>query len=72
MYIGGTFTNASGITASGIARWNGSNWSGLGSGLFTTLGTGGPGQGVSLATIGNDLYVGAILPRRASFQLLRR
>ena len=58
VYIGGTFTNASGITASGIAEWNGSSWSSLGSGLFTTLGTGGPGQCFALAAAGNDLYVG--------------
>lgn len=58
VYIAGTFTNASGIMASGIAEWNGSSWLGLGSGLFSTLGTGGPGQGFALATAGNDLYVG--------------
>lgn len=58
VYVGGTFTNASGIAAGGVAEWNGSSWSGLGSGLFTTLATGGPGQCFSLASIGNDLYVG--------------
>jgi hypothetical protein len=58
LYAGGNFTNASGVTASGVAGWNGASWFRLGSGLFTTLGTGGPGSSLSLAAVGNDLYVG--------------
>src|SRR5207248_566805 len=32
VYIGGTFTNASGVTANRIALWDGANWGSLGSG----------------------------------------
>lgn len=35
VYVGGTFTNAGGIGANNIARWDGTNWSGLGSGILT-------------------------------------
>jgi hypothetical protein len=33
LYAGGYFTTAGGITANYIAKWNGSNWSALGSGM---------------------------------------
>ncbi len=33
LVVGGTFTTAGGAPAAGIARWNGTNWSGLGSGV---------------------------------------
>lgn len=33
LYAGGTFTNIGGISASGIAKWDGTSWSPLGSGL---------------------------------------
>ena len=33
LYIGGDFTNAGGMTANHIAKWNGSAWSTLGSGM---------------------------------------
>jgi len=33
LYVGGTFTTAGGLPASGIARWDGSGWSALTSGL---------------------------------------
>jgi hypothetical protein len=33
LYAGGNFTNAFGVPANNIAKWNGSNWSALGSGL---------------------------------------
>jgi hypothetical protein len=55
LYAGGTFnraTNSGGgtVTALGIAKWDGTNWSALGSGLG--------GQAIALAVSGNDLYVG--------------
>src|SRR5262249_61739474 len=34
MFAGGDFTTAGGMPASRIARWNGSNWSTLGSGIY--------------------------------------
>src|SRR5262245_17567130 len=33
LYIGGSFTSVSGVAANGIAKWNGSAWSALGSGV---------------------------------------
>jgi hypothetical protein len=50
VYVGGSFTTAGGNPANYIARWNGSSWSALGSGLD---------NGVSaIAVSGNDIYVG--------------
>jgi len=36
-YIGGVFTNAGGVTANNIARWNGSSWSALGLGVNSNV-----------------------------------
>ncbi len=50
LYVGGGFTTAGGITVNFVAKWNGAQWSALGSGT---------GSGVSaLAVIGSGLYVG--------------
>jgi hypothetical protein len=35
LYAGGAFTTADGIVVNGIAKWDGNNWSALGSGLAT-------------------------------------
>jgi hypothetical protein len=50
LYAGGIFTNAGGITASNIARWDGVNWFPLGGGL--------PGSVAAIAVRGNDVFVG--------------
>lgn len=50
VYVGGVFTNAGGVSASNIAKWNGSSWSALGSGLS------GPAQAIAVS--GSDVYVG--------------
>src|SRR6185503_17875406 len=50
LYAGGSFTNAGGILASNIAKWNGSSWSALGLGLNTVVN--------ALAGSGNSLYAG--------------
>ena len=52
LYVGGYFTNAGGITASHIARWDGANWWALSSGVV------GNGNVVTLAVIGTNLYAG--------------
>lgn len=39
LYVGGWFTGAGGIFAPGVARWNGTQWRPLGSGLASTIGT---------------------------------
>lgn len=50
VYVGGVFTNAGGVSANSIARWNGSSWSALGSGVN--------GSVSAIAFIGSDVYVG--------------
>jgi hypothetical protein len=53
VYVGGLFTNAGGLTVSRIAKWDGFNWSNLGTGL-----SGSGNFGVNaLATMGGNLYV---------------
>ncbi len=56
LYAGGTFMTAGDVPAKRIARWNGTSWSALGSGIE---GNADLGIGVSrLAVLGNTLYVG--------------
>ncbi len=50
LYIGGGFTIVGEVLANSVAKWNGSTWSALGSGLNGWVG--------ALAVSGNDLYVG--------------
>jgi hypothetical protein len=55
LYAGGNFTAAGGVSAVNIAKWDGSNWSALGSGL----GSGTTGDRVfALAVSGGNLYAG--------------
>src|SRR2546428_298829 len=51
LYAGGAFTTAGGSAATNIAKWNGSSWSQLGSGLNSTV--------YALAVSGSDLYAGS-------------
>jgi len=50
VFAGGNFTNAGGITASNIARWDSANWWPLGSGLN--------GAVSAIAINGSDVYAG--------------
>jgi hypothetical protein len=50
LYIGGDFTEAGGMAAKYIAKWNGSAWSALGSGMNNVV--------RALAVSGTDLYAG--------------
>ena len=52
LYAGGQFTTAGGIAANYIAKWNGSNW--------TAVGSGTDGAVHSLAVSGSDVYAGGI------------
>src|SRR5437773_6019989 len=57
VYAGGQFTMAGGSAANYIAKWNGSSWTALGSGL----GGGSmesPPSVAALAVSGSDVYVG--------------
>ena len=56
VYIGGTFTNAGGVTANRIAVWNGFNWASLGTGSANGL----SGTVQAIAINGSDVYVGGI------------
>jgi len=61
LYVGGQFSNASGLaTANGLARWNGSDWSEVGS-----YGSGGGGKVNALAISGNDMWVGGTFSNAA-------
>ncbi|GAB3857170.1 hypothetical protein GCM10028822_30440 [Hymenobacter terrigena] len=55
VYVGGSFTQAGGATANGIAHWNGTAWNSLGTGTAN-----GVGGGVYALAIGSngDVYVG--------------
>lgn len=50
LIAGGFFTTAGGVNANNIAKWNGSNWAPLGSGLNGTV--------RALTVYGNDLILG--------------
>src|SRR5215472_420041 len=50
LYAGGAFTNAGGIAANYIAKWNGSTWSALGSGVNSYV--------YALAVSATDVYAG--------------
>ncbi len=50
VYVGGDFTTIDGVAANYIARWNGTAWNALGSGVNATV--------YALAVRGTDLYVG--------------
>jgi hypothetical protein len=52
LYAGGFFTTADGRACNNIAKWDGTNWTGLGSGMNTF------GSVSALALSGNDLYAG--------------
>jgi hypothetical protein len=53
VYVGGTFTNASGVTANRIAVWNGANWASLGTGTQNGV----SGTVLAIAINGTDVYV---------------
>ncbi len=52
LYIGGEFTIAGEVFATNIAKWDGSRWSALGSGIN--------GDVVTLLVSGNNLYAGGL------------
>jgi hypothetical protein len=52
LYIGGEFTIVGEVFANNLAKWNGSRWTSLGSGM--------DGIVVALAVLGNDLFAGGV------------
>ena len=55
LYIGGKFTIAGGVVATNVAKWNGSSWSALGSGMGYSNSL---PEVFALAVSGKDLYAG--------------
>ena len=56
VYVGGRFATAGGITASNVAKWNGTTWSSLGTGAANGVNNGGV---AALAIVSNgDVYAG--------------
>jgi hypothetical protein len=51
LYVGGAFVSAGGVALNNIAKWDGANWSALGTGMDE-------GYPSYLAVLGSDLYVG--------------
>lgn len=57
VYAGGNFTEAGGVAVNHVAKWNGTTWSALGTGLSD--GASGNGYVLALAVAGNgDVYAG--------------
>ena len=53
VYVGGGAMDVAGnAVANGVAKWDGTRWSGLGSGITDTV--------YALATVGNDVYAGGV------------
>jgi hypothetical protein len=62
VYAGGQFDSAGGVSAQNIAKWNGSSWSALGSGVGTTN-----DSVEALAVSGSDVYAGGHFASPALF-----
>jgi hypothetical protein len=58
LYVGGDFETAGAVSASSIARWDGSNWFALGQGVADGDGFLGPPIVYALTVSGNNVYVG--------------
>ncbi|QKG53067.1 hypothetical protein [Hymenobacter sp. BRD67] len=52
VYVAGSFNSAGGVPANGVAKWDGSTWSALGTGLSSSA------TALALGANGTDLYVG--------------
>lgn len=55
VYAGGTFVRADGTTVNSMAQWNGTEWIGLGSGMFNATRH---GSVYALANTGESMYIG--------------
>src|ERR1043166_4598902 len=53
LYVGGSFTTAGGSSANRVAKWDGTAWTALGSGI-------GSGTVFALAVYNNDLYAAGV------------
>ena len=62
LYIGGDFAVAGNVVANHVAKWDGSSWSALGSGMSVRVHAGTPSV-MALAVSGNTLYAGGYFTR---------
>jgi hypothetical protein len=60
VYAGGNFTNAGGVAANSIAKWDGTSWTPLGSGFGGSGPYGGNPSVGALAISGSNLYAGGV------------
>jgi hypothetical protein len=67
VYVGGTFTNAGGVTANRIAMWDGFGWSSLGTGSSNGLN----GTVFGIAINGSDVYVGGSFTNAGGTNIVR-
>jgi trimeric autotransporter adhesin len=58
VYVGGDFRTVDGVPANNVAKWNGSSWSALGSGMSDPSHPNGYSGVYSLAVSGTDIYAG--------------
>jgi len=65
VYFAGGFTNAGGLAVSGIARWDGATWSGVGGGIV------GSGLINTLLAVGTNLYAGGTFTNIGGVQASR-
>jgi hypothetical protein len=60
IYVGGLFTAVDNVVVTSIAKWNGSSWSALGTGLINNIYFGYPPSVHAIAVSGSDVYVGGV------------
>ena len=69
LYAGGGFSSAGGVATIGVAKWNGSSWSSLGSGMnggVFTLAVHDDGGGAALYAAGNFTSAGGVAASRVA------
>jgi trimeric autotransporter adhesin len=75
LFIGGSFNRAGGVNATNIAKWNGTNWQAVGTGLGTVeegiFGTASRDRVFCLATRGNELFAGGAFESSSFSELAR-
>lgn len=62
IYVTGAFLTAGSSKVASVAKWNGTAWSTLGTGVFNNS-TGYAGTGTSLQVVNNKLYIGGYITR---------
>jgi hypothetical protein len=58
VYVGGQFETVGGVSARNVARWDGSAWHALGTGVYDSAGSEITSKVQAIAINGNDVYMG--------------